>query len=141
MRSYPRNPYDVRTLDDLLQQAETIISMSVKTVAVDLCYRGRHVTQAQVIHRGGKLSTREKERLRRRSALKAIIGHMKVDGLLERCHLKDLHGDAAHAILCGIGHNLPQLRAWWIRRLFALWVRWLGQLKLPHSLQNTAFAA
>ena len=128
-------------MDDLLQQAETITSVPVKTVAVDLGYRGRHGTQAQVIHRGRRLSKREKQRLRRRSALEAIIGHMKVDGLLERCHLKGLHGDAVHAILCGIGHNLRQMRAWWTRRLFALWIRWLGQLKPPHGLANTAMAA
>lgn len=94
MRSYPGNPYDGHTLDDLLQQTKTITGVPVKTVVVDLGYRGWHATEAEVIHRGRKLSKRDKLWLRRRSALEAIIGHMKVDGLLERCHLKGTHGDA-----------------------------------------------
>jgi IS5 family transposase len=111
MRSYPGNPYDGHTLDDMLQQSETITSTMAKTVVVDLGYRGKHDTRAGVIHRGRKLSKRQKKRLRRRLALEAIIGHMKVDGLLERCHLKGTNCNAIHALLCGIGHNLRQKRA------------------------------
>ena len=106
MRSYPGNPYDGDTLDDLLQQAATITRVDIDSVVVDLGYRGKHETQAKVIHRGRKLSKREKKRLRRRSGLEAMIGHMKNDGLLDRCHLKGVEGDAIHALLCGIGHNL-----------------------------------
>ena len=92
--------------------------METKTAVVDLGYRGKHATQAKIIHRGRKLSKREKRRLRRRAALEAMIGHMKVDGLLERCHLNGLEGDAIHAILCGVGHNLRQLRAHWRKVIF-----------------------
>jgi len=106
MRSYSGNPYDGHTLDDLLQQSETLSGVEIRDVAVDLGYRGRHATQAKVIHRGRKLSKREKRRLRRRSMLEAMIGHMKNDGMLGRCHLKGKEGDAIHALLCGIGHNL-----------------------------------
>jgi len=80
--SYPGNPYDGHTLDDLLQQAETLSGIETRDAAVDLGYRGRHATQANVIHRGRKLSKREKRRLRRRSMLEAMIGHMKSDGML-----------------------------------------------------------
>ena len=92
MRSYPGNPYDGDTLDDLLQQAETISDVDIETVAVELGYRGKHDTKANLIHRGRKLSKREKKRLRRRSGLEAMIGHMKSDGLLARCHLKGKTG-------------------------------------------------
>ena len=109
MRSYPGNPYDGHTLDDMLQQTETITGVKVKTAAVDLGYRGKHKTQAKIIHRGRKLSKREKKRLRRRSMIEAMIGHMKNDGLLDRCHLKGKQGDAIHALLCGIGHNVRLL--------------------------------
>jgi len=121
MRSYPGNPYDGHTLDDLLQQTQMITSTAAKTVVVDLGYRGRHETNAHVIHRAKKLSKRQKKRLRRRAALEAMIGHMKVDGLLERCHLKGQEGDAIHAISCGLGHNLRQMRAFWARILFWMW--------------------
>ncbi len=109
MRSYPGNPYDGHTLDDMLQQTTTITGVAIKDVVVDLGYRGRHQTQAKVIHRGRKLSRREKQRLKRRSMLEAMIGHMKQDGLLSRCHLKGSEGDAIHALLCGLGHNMRLL--------------------------------
>lgn len=120
MRSYPGNPYDGHTLVDLLQQSEIISSTSAKTVMVDLGYRGWHDTTAEVIHRGKKLSKRQKKRLRRRSAIEAMIGHMKNDGLLEHCHLNGTNGDAIHAIRCGIGHNLWQMVAFWRTMLYWL---------------------
>jgi len=125
IRSFPGNPYDGHTLDEQLQQSETLSGMTVKTVAVDLGYRGRHATQADVIHRGKKLSKRQKKRLRRRSMIEAMIGHMKSDGLLECCYLKGSEGDALHAILCGVGHNLRLIRGYWLRVLFWRWT-WLS---------------
>ena len=129
IRSYPGNPYDGHTLHDLLQQTETITSETIKTVAVDLGYRAKHDTDAEVIHRGKKLSKRQKKRLRRRSMLEAMIGHMKTDGLLDRCHLKGTLGDALHAILCGIGHNLRLMRNYWKKVPFCL------IFSLRHALQ------
>lgn len=121
IRSFPGNPYDGHTLDEQLQQSETLSGVCAKTVAVDLGYRGHHQTQADVIHRGKKLSKRQKKRLRRRSVIEAMIGHMKSDGLLERCHLAGTEGDALHAILCGVGHNLRLIQAYWRRLLFWCW--------------------
>ena len=140
IRSYPGNPYDGHTLDDQLQQSETLSDTLTKTVVVDLGYRGRHQTKADVIHRGKKLSKRQKKRLRRRAALEAMIGHMKVDGLLERCHLKGTEGDAIHAILCGVGHNLRQLRAYWAKWLFWLkfWCILMGYI--PKTAHTTSLA-
>ena len=59
MRSYPGNPYDGHTLNDMLQQTETITGVEIKDAAVDPGYRGRHKTNAKVIPRGRKLSRRE----------------------------------------------------------------------------------
>ena len=126
MRSYAGNPYDGHTLDDMLCQAETISGVKPKTAAVDLGYRGRNKTKVKVIHRGKKLSYRDKKRLRRRSMEEAMIGHMKNEGRLERCPLKGKDGDAIHALLCGIGHNLRLLRAHWRALLFCL-------LKMHHQ--------
>ena len=120
IRSFGGNPYDGHTLDELLQQAQTLTDVEIKTVAVDLGYRGRHATKAQVIHRGKKLNKGQKKRLRRRSMLEAMIGHMKSDGLLDLCHLKGRLGDAIHAILCGVGHNLRQLYNFWVEKLLNL---------------------
>jgi IS5 family transposase len=66
-----------------------------------------------------------KRELRRRSAIEAVIGHMKTDGHLGRCYLKGRQGDAANAILTAVGYNLRLLLAWLriLLRLFllALW--------------------
>jgi IS5 family transposase len=60
-----------------------------------------------------------KRELRRRSAIEAVIGHMKTDGHLARCHLKGRAGDAANAILTAAGHNFRLLLAW-LRELLLL---------------------
>jgi IS5 family transposase len=72
IRSFPGNPYDGRTPDDQLQQSETLTGVTAKTMAVDLGNRGRHETQANILHRGKKLSKRQKKQLRRRSMIEAI---------------------------------------------------------------------
>jgi hypothetical protein len=48
-------------------------------------------------------------RLRRRGVIEALIGLMKVDGLMDRNWLQGTGGDAMHAILCAAGRNLRLL--------------------------------
>jgi IS5 family transposase len=55
---------------------------------------------------------RIKRELRRRSAIEAVIGHMKTDGHLGRCYLKGRDGDAAKAIPSAVGYNLRLVLAW-----------------------------
>ena len=58
-----------------------------------------------------------KRELRRRSAIEAVIGHMKTDGHLGRCYLKGREGDAANVILTAVGPNLRLVLAWLSSRL------------------------
>jgi IS5 family transposase len=44
--------------------------------------------------------------IKRRSAIEPTIGHMKTDGKPGRNWLKGALGDAMHAVLCGVGHNI-----------------------------------
>ena len=46
-----------------------------------------------------------KRELRRRSAIEPVIGHLKAEGHLGRCHLKGRTGDAANVILSAVGYN------------------------------------
>src|SRR5262249_48605321 len=55
---------------------------------------------------------RIKRELTRRSAIEAVIGHMKAEGHLGRCYLKGRAGDAANIILSAVGYNLRLLLAW-----------------------------
>ena len=60
-----------------------------------------------------------KRQLRRRSAIEAVIGHLKNDGHLGRCFLKGRHGDAANVVLSAVGYNL-RLVLKWLRDLLRL---------------------
>lgn len=53
------------------------------------------------------------------SAIEAVIGHMKTDGHLGRCHLKGRAGDAANALLTAVGYNFRLVLAW-LRALLRL---------------------
>ncbi len=64
-------------------------------------------------------------------------GHMKNEGLLDRCHLKGTLGDALHAILCGIGHNLRLIRNYWKLLILHL----IHRLMSDYSLHGKAIVA
>uniref|UniRef100_UPI00404724DC transposase n=1 Tax=Rheinheimera sp. TaxID=1869214 RepID=UPI00404724DC len=56
------------------------------------------------------LMTEEERKLAsRRQAIEPIIGHLKSDHRLDRCHLKGQTGDAIHAVLCAAGYNIKWL--------------------------------
>lgn len=132
MRSFPGNPYDGHTLREALGQVEILTdqcpALDVPALAVvDRGYRGHDEGQTRVLISGtGRgLTAKEIIDLRRRSAIEAEIGHMKSDGRLSRCHLKDPIGDAIFAILNACGHNirkiLAHLRAWLALIIAVLW--------------------
>jgi IS5 family transposase len=43
--------------------------------------------------------------LKRRQAIEPIIGHLKSDNRMNRCHLKGPEGDVIHAVLCAAGYT------------------------------------
>ena len=47
--------------------------------------------------------------LKRRQAIEPIIGHLKADHRMNRCHLKGADGDSLHAVLCAAGYNIRWL--------------------------------
>jgi transposase, IS5 family len=71
--------------------------------------------------------------LRRRSAIEAVIGHMKAEGHLGRCYLKGRAGDAANAILSAVGYNLRLVLAWLRMILHAILVALfrIGEIQTP----------
>jgi IS5 family transposase len=86
----------------------------------------------QIKHRGKKtrLSALEIKTLKRRQAIEPVIGYLKADHRLGRCHLKGTLGDKLHAVLCAAGYNirwlLRMIRAKGLRPVcacFALWRR------------------
>ena len=49
-----------------------------------------------------------------RQAVEPIIGHLKEDHRMGRCHLKGEEGDRLHAVLCAAGYNIR-----WLLRMIA----------------------
>jgi IS5 family transposase len=120
-RAFHGNPYDGHTLAEQLEQASILMQDSAAkptTAFVDLGYRGVDAQnpEVRIVHRGKskRLSAQERGLLRRRQAIEPIIGHLKVDHRMDRCHLKGQTGDRLHAVLCAAGYNIR-----WLLRMIA----------------------
>jgi transposase, IS5 family len=122
IRALPGNPYDGHTLAAQIAQVERLTGARVERAYVDRGYRGHDADKERVFitHQRGSLTPTIRRELRRRNAVEPVIGHLKADGLLERCHLAGRVGDAVNAILAAAGHNLRLLLAW--LRLLCAWI-------------------
>ena len=103
------------TLSSVIDATEKLTGCAIERAYVDKGYRGHDTANPHRVFISGQrcgVSGRIKRELRRRSAIAAVIGHMKTDGHLGRCYLKGREGDAANAILSGVGHNFRLVLAW-----------------------------
>ena len=115
-RAFHGNPYDGHTLQQQIEQSTILMqdnSIIPNTAYVDLGYRGvdRDNPGLAIKHRGKfkTLSEAERKNLKRRQAIEPIIGHLKQDHRMDRCHLKGETGDRIHAVLCAAGFNIKWL--------------------------------
>ena len=114
-RALPDNPYDGHTLRDVIDRTETLTGCPIERAYVDKGYRGHGTPNPRRVFISGQkrgVFGIIKRELRRRSAIEAVIGHMKADGHLGRCYLKGPAGDAANIVLTAVGHNLRRVLAW-----------------------------
>ena len=123
MRSFPGNPYDGHTLAPALEQVEILTDQRPDLAVVDRGYRGHGALKTRVLISGTRrgLTPNLIADLRRRSAIKAKIGHLKTNGRLSRSPLKGTLGDALFAVLCGYDHNIRKILAY-LRTLLALMI-------------------
>ena len=115
-RAFHGNPYDGHTLAEQLEQATILMQDTYTeptTAFVDLGYRGVDADNpdVRIVHRGKskRISEQERRLLKRRQAIEPIIGHLKADHRMDRCHLKGEIGDRLHAVLCAAGYNIRWL--------------------------------
>jgi len=114
-KALPGNPYDGHTLALVIDATEKLTGCAIERAYVDKGYRGHGTANPRRVFISGQkrgVFGIIKRELRRRSAIEAVIGHMKTDGHLGRCYLKGPHGDAANVILTAVGHNLRLVLAW-----------------------------
>jgi transposase, IS5 family len=107
-KALPGNPYDGHTLAAVIEGTEKLTGCEVERAYVDKGYRGHETANPRRVFISGQkrgVFGIIKRELRRRSAIEAVIGHMKNDGHLGRCYLKGRDGDAANAILTAVGYN------------------------------------
>jgi len=134
-KTLPGNPYDGHTLGSIIDATEKLTGCAIERAYVDKGYRGHDTANPRRVfisgQKRGVFGVIERE-LRRRSAIEPVIGHMKTDGHLGRCHLKGREGDAANVVLTAIGHNLRRVLAWLkaLLRLIlvALWMAFAAML-------------
>ena len=111
--SLPGNPYDGHTLKQCLDQAERCSGVAASQVFVDKGYKGHgcNTDACKVFISGAKrgITPALHKRLKRRSAIEPMIGHMKSDSRLARNFLKGTNGDAVNALLCACAHNLRKI--------------------------------
>ena len=130
-KALPGNPYDGHTLGAVIEATERLTGREIERAYVDKGYRGHDAANPRRVF--GVI----KRELRRRSAIEAVIGHMKTDGHLGRCYLKGRAGDAANAVLTAVGYNLRLILAW-LRVLLCLILTALTQAITTRSVLKSA---
>jgi transposase, IS5 family len=118
----PGNPYDGHTLGGVIDATEKLTGCAIERAYVDKGFRGHKTKNPRRVFISGQkrgVFGVVRRELRRRSAIEAVIGHMKTDGHLGRCYLKGRAGDAANAILTAVGYNFRLVLAW-LRALLCL---------------------
>ena len=94
-RAFHGNPYDGHTLQAQLEQATILMQGSGIKASIayaDLGYRGveADIPEVRLVHRGKikRLTAQQRRLLKRRQAIEPVIGHLKQDHRMDRCHLK-----------------------------------------------------
>ncbi len=63
-----------------------------------------------------RVTDEERRLLQRRQAIEPIIGHLKTDHQIDRCHHEGSEGNAIQAVLCAAGYNIGWLLRMIIRK-------------------------
>jgi IS5 family transposase len=114
-KALPGNPYDGHTLGTVIEETQALTGREIERIYVDKGYRGHDAPKPLRVFLSGQkrgVHGAIKRELRRRSAIEAVIGHMKTDGHLGRNFLKGRDGDHANAVLTAVGHNLRLVLSW-----------------------------
>jgi IS5 family transposase len=140
MKAFHENPYDGHTLAEVIAEMERWTGIEVERIYVDKGYQGHNYPNKFKVYKSGQkrgITPTIKKELRRRSAIEAVIGHMKTDGRLDRNFLNGRDGDKINAILVGAGYNY-RLVLKWLRLLLArIMAAILKAMPLPPTIPIT----
>jgi IS5 family transposase len=132
----PGNPYDGHTLAKVLPAIETLVGNVLDRIFTDAGYRGHNAPpeyKFKVFTSGQKrrVTPQIKRQMKRRAAVEPVIGHLKAEHRMGRCHLAHATGDAINAVLAAAGYNFRLIIRW----LALLWLRILNAILSPTSLK------
>ena len=117
------NPYDGHTLGPVIADLEKLTGVAVHRIHGDKGYRGHNYPDRFKVWISGQVRRVTKairREMRRRAAVKPVIGHLKDNHRMRRNHLKGRDGDRINAVLAAAGHNFSLLLRWFRRLLRAL---------------------
>lgn len=140
-KTLPGNPYDGHTLRAVIEDTQKLTGCEIERAYVDKGYRGHDAPHPRRVFISGQkrgVFGAIKRELRRRSAIEPVIGHMKAEGHLGRCHLKGRAGDAANAVLTAVGYNFRRILAW-LRALLCLILIALSRVFAIQPALNPAY--
>lgn len=113
VHSFVNNPFDGHTISDALCQIKTLTGDYPKAAYCDRGYKGSGGTifSTNVFLQGTKATINEKikRRLRSRSAIEPVIGHMKSDHRMDRNFLLGFQGDQINALMAACAFNMKKV--------------------------------
>jgi IS5 family transposase len=112
--NYQGNPHDSQTIVTSLALVEDLTGKRFDRVIVDRGYRGVEKKLKETVILPGRKGLSKKsyaykihlQRCRKRSAIEALISHVKNHHKLGRNYLKGQIGDVFNSLLVAVGHNL-----------------------------------
>jgi transposase, IS5 family len=110
--AFENNPFDGHTLEKALDQTTNLLGTRPSLGITDRGYRGQKQIKGTTILYPNQKKIKDpkekkwvKENLKSRSAIEAIIGHLKSDFRLQRNYLKGFMGDSMNAMLAAAAFN------------------------------------
>ena len=136
VKALPGNPYDGHTLATVIPDMEALVGNTIARILADKGYRGHNAPpdyrfKVYTSKQKRRVTPQIKREMKRRSAVEPVIGHLKEEHRMGRNYLWYRRGDAANAVLAGIGYNFRRLIQW-LRILLHLF---LAELCLPPAVQ------
>jgi IS5 family transposase len=136
VQALPGNPYDGHTLAEVIPAIEQLVGHTIERLHADAGYRGHNAPpdyrfKVYTSKQKRRVTPQIKREMKRRSAVEPVIGHLKEEHRMGRNYLWYRRGDAANAVLAGIGYNFRRLIQW-LRILLHLF---LAELCLPPAVQ------
>ena len=113
VHSFVNNLFDGHTISDVLCQIKTVVGAYPKAAYCDRGYKGSAGTifLTNVFLQGSKTEVTDKikKRLRSRSAIEPVIGHIKSDHRMGRNFLLGFQGDQINALMAGCAFNMKKI--------------------------------